>query len=65
MALVTDYDAGLEGRVDVPAVSAQEAFAVFDQNLEKLRALLFTVVPRIAEQPEDACSTALSSAIGH
>lgn len=65
VALVTDYDAGLDGRGDVPAVSAGEAFAVFGQNLEKLRSLLFAVVPKVGPQPEDACRTALSSAIAH
>ncbi|MGI8846076.1 MAG: S-methyl-5'-thioadenosine phosphorylase [Thermoleophilaceae bacterium] len=65
VAVVTDYDAGLDGRDDVPAVSAEEAFRVFAGNLEKLRSLLFAAVPRVGEQPRDACSTALSSAIAH
>jgi 5'-methylthioadenosine phosphorylase len=65
VSLVTDYDVGLEGMPDVPPVSAEAAFAVFEENLERLRSLLFAVVPRVGPQPEDACSTALQSAIVH
>jgi hypothetical protein len=48
---------------DVEPVSADAAFAVFNENLERLRALLFHAVPRIGPQPEDTCATALRSAI--
>ncbi len=65
VSLVTDYDVGLEGMPDVPPVSARTAYAVFEENLEKLRALLFAAVPRIGAQPADACAQALSSAIVH
>jgi 5'-methylthioadenosine phosphorylase len=65
ISLVTDYDVGLEGMPEVPPVSADAAFAVFKENLDRLRALLFAAVPRIGPQPEDECSTALSSAIVH
>lgn len=53
----------LEGNPGVPAVSAEEAFRVFADNLDKLRALLFRAVPTIGPQPDDSCATALSSAI--
>ncbi len=65
VSLVTDYDVGLEGMPDVPPVSAEAAFAVFNGNLDRLRALLFAAVPRIGAQPEDACATALARAIVH
>ena len=65
VCLVTDYDVGLEGMPDVPPVSADAAFAVFKENLDKLRALLFAAVPRIGPQPQDQCATALASAIVH
>jgi 5'-methylthioadenosine phosphorylase len=60
VSLVTDYDVGLEG---MAAVSAESALKVFEQELERLRALLFHAVPRIGPQPRDACATALSDAI--
>jgi len=65
VALVTAYDAGLEGMPHVPPVSADVAFGVFRQNLDRLRALLFHTVTRIGPQPDDICSRALSNAIVH
>jgi 5'-methylthioadenosine phosphorylase len=63
VALVTDYDVGLEGSPDVEPVSTEAAFAAFRENLDKLRDLLFHAIPRIGPQPQDACATALSGAI--
>ena len=60
--LVTDYDVGID---DLPPVSAEGAFAVFAENLDRLRALLFRAVPRIGPQPDDICASALASAIVH
>ena len=65
VSLVTDYDVGLEGMPDVPPVSAEAAFEVFGQNLDRLRALLFRAVPKIGPQPDDVCASALSRAIVH
>jgi 5'-methylthioadenosine phosphorylase len=60
IAMVTDYDVGVEGR---PAVTAAEVVRVFDENNEKLRELLFAVIPRIPQQPEEhLCATALRGA---
>ncbi len=63
--LVTDYDVGLEGMPDVPPVSADAAFEVFAENLDRLRALLFRALPGIGTQPDDICASALDSAIVH
>jgi 5'-methylthioadenosine phosphorylase len=60
IALVTDYDVGLEG---APPVTTEVALAAFEENLHRLRDLLFRAIPRIGPQPEDACATALRSAI--
>jgi len=65
LALVTDYDVGLEGMPHIEPVSAETAFRVFAENLARLRDLLFRAIPRIGPQPEDACATALSTAIVH
>jgi 5'-methylthioadenosine phosphorylase len=65
VALVTDYDVGLEGMPHVEPVSAEAAFRVFAENLSRLRDLLFRAIPRIGPQPEDVCATALTSAIVH
>ena len=63
VSLVTDYDAGLEGRDDIEPVSADAAFEVFARNIDRLRALLFRAVPRVGPQPEDQCASALDRAI--
>jgi 5'-methylthioadenosine phosphorylase len=59
VAMVTDYDVGVEGAA---AVSSAEVAEVFAANLDRLRTLLLTAIPRIAPQPEDACANALANA---
>jgi 5'-methylthioadenosine phosphorylase len=65
VSLVTDYDVGLEAVPGVEAVTAEAAFRVFSENLDRLRALLFRAVPKVGPQPDDLCARALSSAIVH
>ncbi len=65
VSLVTDYDVGLEAMPNVEPVSTASAFGVFQENLERLRALLHRALPRIGPQPQDACATALGSAMVH
>lgn len=43
VALITDYDAGLEGVDGVEAVTQEEVFAFFEANVVTLRALLLSV----------------------
>lgn len=62
ISLVTDYDVGLEGMPDVPAVSAQEVAAVFARNNERVRALLFAVIPALPNEPDPHCANALEGA---
>lgn len=62
VSLVTDYDAGLEGMQGVQPVSLAEVFEVFGKNNERLRDLLFAVIPRIPGQ-QDACGNALEGAV--
>ncbi|MGE5274235.1 MAG: S-methyl-5'-thioadenosine phosphorylase [Verrucomicrobiota bacterium] len=59
IAMVTDHDVGVEGH---EAVSAADVMRVFGQNNERLRDLLFAVIPRIGPQPDDACAQALGEA---
>jgi 5'-methylthioadenosine phosphorylase len=59
VAMVTDYDVGVEG---ASAVSSAEVAEVFAANLDRLRTLLLTAIPRIGPQPEDACADALTNA---
>jgi len=62
VALVTDYDVGVDGS---EPVSAEAVTGVFSENLDRLRALLFRAVPKIGPQPDDLCASALKSAIVH
>jgi 5'-methylthioadenosine phosphorylase len=62
VALITDYDVGIEGAVE--AVTHEAVLQVFNANIEKLRRLLFGLVPRIPAERSCICSTALGSATG-
>lgn len=59
VALVTDYDAGVHGG---EPVSAGEVVRVFAENNARMRELLEWVVPRIPDEPDPACASALSGA---
>jgi len=50
LALVTDYDAGLEGDASVEAVSQERVFEMFEANLDRLRAVLERSVGLLAER---------------
>ena len=58
--MVTDHDVGVEGE---EPVSHETVIKVFNDNNERLRGLLFAVIPRIPPQPEEhLCATALRGA---
>ena len=60
IAMVTDHDVGVEG---APPVTHEQVVTVFNENNERLRELLFAVIPKIPPQPEEhLCSTALLGA---
>lgn len=47
IALVTDYDAGLEGRDDIKPVTMEEVYKVFNENLAKLKEMIFEMIETI------------------
>lgn len=49
VALVTDYDAGVEHLPDVEPVTQEQVFAFFESNVHRLRDLLHAVIPRFAD----------------
>jgi 5'-methylthioadenosine phosphorylase len=59
VAMVTDYDVGVDG---AGAVSSSMVARVFADNLERLRRLLLAAVPKIGPQPDDLCAAALAEA---
>jgi 5'-methylthioadenosine phosphorylase len=69
LSLVTDYDTGLEGSEGVAAVTQQEVFAVFNQNMPRLRDALRRLVALLPERASCDCAASapqpLSSAGSH
>jgi 5'-methylthioadenosine phosphorylase len=60
ISMVTDHDVGVEG---AKPVSHEQVVTVFNENNERLRELLFAVIPKVPPQPEDhLCATALEGA---
>jgi 5'-methylthioadenosine phosphorylase len=60
ISMVTDHDVGVEGAAPV---SHERVVTVFNENNERLRELLFAVIPKIPPQPEEhLCATALRGA---
>lgn len=51
VALVTDYDAGLEDDPSVPAVTMDQVFEFFRQNVDRVRDVLFSAIESIGERP--------------
>lgn len=62
LALITDYDAGLEGHPEVEPVSHQEVMRVFQENNDRLRELLKRLIAKMPEARGCSCGTALESA---
>jgi len=47
IALITDYDAGLEGRDDIQPVTGEEVLRVLAENNEKVKELIFKLIDAI------------------
>ena len=62
ISLITDYDAGLVG--DVPPVSHSEVIKVFNNNLDNLKKLLFTMIENIPAENNN-CECANTRANSH
>ncbi|MGH8896397.1 MAG: S-methyl-5'-thioadenosine phosphorylase [Egibacteraceae bacterium] len=62
IALITDYDVGLEDDPDIEPVSHAEVFEVFNANNAKLRDLLFAIVPKLPLSPDRSALHALKGA---
>ena len=61
VSLITDYDVGVEGE-DVEPVSHERVIQVFNENISKLRDLLFRVIPTLPEERTCPCASALEGA---
>jgi 5'-methylthioadenosine phosphorylase len=63
VALITDYDAGLEGQPQIKPVSLEEVIKVFQENNEKIKRVLFEVIEKIDENRDCSCQKALEGAV--
>ncbi len=54
IALITDYDTGVEHDPDVAAVTQDHVFAFFEENLHRMRALLLDLIPQLPTSGADA-----------
>lgn len=59
IALITDYDAGLEGHPEVEAVTHEAVLKVFAENNAKLKGLLFRLFDLIPAGEPEGCRCAL------
>jgi 5'-methylthioadenosine phosphorylase len=63
IALITDYDAGVEGDPSVKPVSHHEVLKAFEANLGRLRTLIGAVIDATPRQRACPCGTALQGAL--
>ncbi len=59
ISLITDYDAGTAG---APPVTNDDVVRVFAENTQKIKDLLFAMIPVLPEERDCVCASALSSA---
>ncbi|SHM43799.1 methylthioadenosine phosphorylase [Caldanaerovirga acetigignens] len=62
ITLVTDYDVGLEGHPDIEPVSHEMVLKVFNENLGKLKDLIYTIIERIPKERHCRCGEELKTA---
>jgi 5'-methylthioadenosine phosphorylase len=62
IALVTDYDVGLERNKNIKPVSAKEVVKIFKENNEKVKKLIFKIIENISEERNCACKNAIANA---
>jgi 5'-methylthioadenosine phosphorylase len=51
IALVTDYDTGVEDDPTVQPVTQEQVFGFFEENVHHIRALLLALVPTLPDEP--------------
>jgi 5'-methylthioadenosine phosphorylase len=63
IALITDYDAGLEGQPGIHPVSVAEIVQMMNDNNDRVRRLIETLVPRLGGPRTCECVVALANAV--
>ncbi|TET53162.1 MAG: S-methyl-5'-thioadenosine phosphorylase [Actinobacteria bacterium] len=62
ISLITDYDVGLDGHPEIKPVTADEVFKVFNENNEKVKKMILSIIPKIAGKRDCECASALEGA---
>jgi 5'-methylthioadenosine phosphorylase len=62
IAIITDYDTGLKSDSNIKPVSLEEVVRVFKENNEKIKELLFNIIPKIPKERSCPCKNALEGA---
>jgi 5'-methylthioadenosine phosphorylase len=63
IALITDYDTGLEGEAGIQPVSVSEVVQVLNDNNERVRRVIELLVPRLTGPRTCLCARALENAV--
>ncbi|MPZ13166.1 MAG: S-methyl-5'-thioadenosine phosphorylase [Chloroflexi bacterium] len=63
ISLITDWDVGLDDAPGVAPVSAEEVLHVFNENNERVKDLIYRLIPVIPAERTCPCATALAGAI--
>ncbi len=63
VSLITDYDAGLEGLGDGPAVSVAAVERIFAANNQRVRELILGLIARLPAERTCSCATAMGGAV--
>jgi 5'-methylthioadenosine phosphorylase len=63
IALITDYDVGLDEEPDIQPVSVAEVERFFASNNERVRELILRMIPRLPAERTCPCPTAMQGAI--
>jgi len=63
IALITDYDAGLEGEAGIEPVSVSDVVQVMNANNARVRRLIEVLLPRLTGERTCPCAHALEHAV--
>ena len=62
IALITDWDVGLEGDPNIKPVTHEEVIKVFQANNEKIKTLLHKIIPMVPKKANPMCADVLKGA---
>jgi 5'-methylthioadenosine phosphorylase len=65
IALITDYDTGVEHDPGVAPVTQDHVFAFFEENLHRMRSLLLDLIPRLPAEPTGCECTGAVGPLSH